>query len=369
MSTFQLTFANNQLGDFNSAGLVISVNPISIDQRLRINDNHPADRLVAAGAVTSRDDVTGWRLTVTGSQDPAGNTVVPFAPILVEYSTDDGATWNSFTADIGRPDLVYFARQDEADWMAITAFDPTQPDGQTGFIVSNSPVTPGQIFLTDESVLEPQIGEYLIPCFTADTLIRTASGEMRVDEITPGTLVWTEDHGLRPVAWAGQRHLDARALDAAPHLRPILIRAGALGPDAPAQDLRLSPQHRVLVRSKVAERMFGATEVLVAARHLLDLPGVEIDREASSVTYVHLLFDRHELLRSNGLVTESLFTGRQALLAVGAAARREIAALFPEILDLDHSPEPARPLTPGRRARQMVTRHCQRQKPLLAENA
>ncbi|WP_304616033.1 Hint domain-containing protein [Paracoccus sp. (in: a-proteobacteria)] len=366
MSTFQLTFANDQLGDFNSVGLVISISPPSIDQQLRINNNHPADRLIAAGAITSRADVTGWRLTVTGSQDPAGNTAVPFAPIVVEYSTDGGTSWNSFTADIGRPDLVYFARQDEADWMAITAIDLTQPDGQTGFIVSNFPVTPGQIFQTDESVLEPQIGEFLIPCFASDTLIRTASGEMRVDAITAGTLVWTEDRGLRPVAWAGQRHLDANMLDRAPHLRPILIRAGALGEGAPERNLRLSPQHRVLVRSKVAERMFGATEVLVAARHLLDLPGVEIDRDATGVTYVHLLFDRHELLRSNGLVTESLYTGRQALKAVGAAARREIAMLFPEILDLDHDPQPARPLTRGRRARQMVARHHQRGKPLLA---
>jgi hypothetical protein len=47
-----------------------------------------------------------------------------------------------------------------------------------------------------------------------------------------------------------------------------------LGPGVPARPLHVSPQHRILLRNRVAQRMFGAAEVLVAAKALLDLPGV-----------------------------------------------------------------------------------------------
>ena len=53
--------------------------------------------------------------------------------------------------------------------------------------------------------------------------------------------------------------------------RPIRIRAGTLGNGLPEADLIVSPQHRVLVRSGIARTLFGADEVLVAAKQLLAL--------------------------------------------------------------------------------------------------
>src|SRR5690606_24870473 len=114
-------------------------------------------------------------------------------------------------------------------------------------------------------------------------------------------------------------------------LRPIRIRAGALGNGTPSSDLVLSPQHRVLVRSRIAQKMFGATEVLVAARQLLLLDGIDIATDLTEVEYFHMLFDRHEVVISNGALTESLYTGAQALQAVGKAARDEIFTLFPQL--------------------------------------
>lgn len=76
-----------------------------------------------------------------------------------------------------------------------------------------------------------------------------------------------------------------------------------MGAGIPDRDLLVSPQHRVLVRSAIAQRMFGSSEVLVAAKQLLQLPGISLAEDVAGVSYVHLLFDRHEIVVSNGAET------------------------------------------------------------------
>ena len=49
----------------------------------------------------------------------------------------------------------------------------------------------------------------------------------------------------------------------------------------------------MLVRSRIAERMFETAEVLVAAKHIVGLPGIALAEDLSEVTYVHFLCDRH----------------------------------------------------------------------------
>lgn len=196
-------------------------------------------------------------------------------------------------------------------------------------------------------------------CFVAGTLIRTVSGEVAIEDLKVGDLVWTADHGPQPLRWVGGSKVSAAVLRALPNLRPIRIRAGALGAGQPVSDLLVSPQHRVLVRSQIAQRMFGAPEVLVAAKHLLALDGIEVAEDCTEVTYYHILFDRHAVVQSNGAQTESLYTGPQALKSISAAARDEILLLFPELGQMDYRPEPARPLTKGREGRKLAERHAQ----------
>ena len=153
-----------------------------------------------------------------------------------------------------------------------------------------------------------------------------------------------------------------------PHLRPIRIRAGALGDESPARDLIVSPQHRVLVRSKIAQRMFGADEVLVAAKQLLAHDGVELADDLTDVFYVHFLCERHEIVYSEGALTESLYPGPEALKSIGPAAMDELHELFPQLQDLSEGLEfePARPLLKGREARSMAERHVKNEKPLVS---
>lgn len=224
---------------------------------------------------------------------------------------------------------------------------------------------PAGVTLTATGEYQDNATMAAVVCFAEGTMIRVEDGEKPIETLRVGDRVWTPKNGCQPLRWIGSRRLDGIDLQSQPHLRPIRIRAGALSNNRPAQDLLVSPQHRMLIRSRIAQRMFGTDEVLVAAKQLLQIDGIEIAEDVSEVTYFHMLFDGHEVVLANGAKAESLFTGPEALKAVGNAARREILALFPELRE-QPTPVSARKLVEGRRARQLALRHSQNRKPLFS---
>ena len=206
-----------------------------------------------------------------------------------------------------------------------------------------------------------------VTCFSADVRVLTMAGERRVGDIEKGEFVLTMDHGYRPVRWVGRRFVSQQELDANPHLHPIRITKGALGNNTPCRDLIVSPQHRIYVRSAIIQRMTGQAEGLMAAKHLLGIQGVEIAYDMAEITYVHIMFDEHEVIYSEGAASESFYTGAVAMNALDQAARREIIELFPELAQDDCPPPiPARPLLPGRIGRKITARHGMNSKPLVA---
>ena len=174
--------------------------------------------------------------------------------------------------------------------------------------------------------------ENIIPCFTPGTRIATPRGEVAVEALRAGDRVITRDNGLQEVRWVGARALDAAEVTAAPHLCPVLIRAGALGRGLPERDMLVSPQHRVLLTSERAALYFGEREVLAAATHLTGMAGIDA-MQPMGVRYIHFMCDRHEVVLSDGAWTESFQPGEQVLDGMGAAARDEIVALFPALRD------------------------------------
>ncbi len=172
--------------------------------------------------------------------------------------------------------------------------------------------------------------ENIIPCFTPGTMISTLDGLRDVAELSKGDVVLTRDNGMQEIQWIGERALSEEDLAEMPHLRPILIKKGALGNGLPDRNMMVSPNHRVLINDPKAELMLGEAEVLVAAKHLLDLPGVR-KSIANEVRYIHFMFERHEIVLSDGMWTESFQPGMQAMAGLESAQREEIYTLFPEL--------------------------------------
>ena len=128
----------------------------------------------------------------------------------------------------------------------------------------------------------------------------------------------------------GRRDLSWADLAKAPHLKPVLVRAGALGNGLPERDMLVSPNHRLLVANDRTQLYFDEHEVLVAAKHLVAGKGVH-SVDSAGASYIHFMCDRHEVVLSNGAWTESFQPGDYTLKGMGNAQRSEIFDLFPEL--------------------------------------
>jgi len=194
-------------------------------------------------------------------------------------------------------------------------------------------------------------------CFTKGTMIQPPTGTRLIETLKVGDLVETLDRGPQAIRWIGTTSVRSLDNPARYKLRPILIRAGALGAGLPNVDMRVSRQHRMLVSSKIAERMFDVPQVLVPAVRLLALDNVEIDHEVKEVEYLHFIFDQHEIIWANGAPAESLFLGQGALNTLQPEAREELKALFPELLLEETVYEPVRNIPRPKRQKRLIERH------------
>lgn len=286
-----------------------------------------------------------------------------FVDLSSRYNATNLATINAAREAAGLPTFSHalgWLRADQDDDGVLNDIRPENgfSDSYTITIQNNGSAVPGSELTWDNTN---------VLCFADDTLIETGRGARAIGGLRVGDLVMTRDAGLQPIRWIGSRTLNAATLvDDWPRLCPIRIAAGALGAGVPRRDLVVSPQHRILVRSKIARRMFGADEILVAAKHLCQIEGIRIADDLGGVTYVHLMFDAHHILLANGAEAELLFTGPEAMKSLAPAARDEIRAIFPD-LDLSvTAPVAARALLSGRMGRELARRHAKNGKPLVS---
>lgn len=175
--------------------------------------------------------------------------------------------------------------------------------------------------------------EAITPCFTPGALVATPRGPVPVEDLRPGDRVMTRDNGACEIAWAGRSPVSQADLAAKPRLRPVLIRAGALGNGLPERDMMLSPNHQVLMSGRRAQLYFAEHEVLLAAKHLVGRPGITRVLPESGVDYVHFMFERHEVVLADGVWSESFQPGDQSLAGLDEDQRHELLTLFPSLAD------------------------------------
>jgi hypothetical protein len=147
-----------------------------------------------------------------------------------------------------------------------------------------------------------------VPCFAAGTRIRTARGDVAVEDLAVGDEIITSA-GRQPIKWIGQRHLDLSRHLHPEKARPIRFAAGCLAANIPARDLFLSPDHALYI-----------DDILVPAKALLN--GASIRQIAAPrVTYYHIELADHSVIFAENTPAETyLETGNRGAFENGAGA-------------------------------------------------
>ncbi|MEL6957493.1 MAG: Hint domain-containing protein [Pseudomonadota bacterium] len=236
-------------------------------------------------------------------------TVTRSDPVALEDAEGHAVVFSGEYPDGTPVQLVWSPGIDLEEWY----FDMAGEDSGPGF------------YNTDQNAQ----AEYSYVCFAVGTRIAALHGDVPVETLKQGDLVLTLDHGPQPLRWIGMRTVPGRY-----GMTPVEFAPHALDNDRP---LRLSPQHRVLTGGWKAEVMFGSREVLVPARAFVGQPGVT-EAPVDEVTYVHLLFDRHEIVLAEDIPCESLLLGQMSqniLRRPADDATAETGMMMPEILQME----------------------------------
>ncbi|MEM9436279.1 MAG: Hint domain-containing protein [Pseudomonadota bacterium] len=279
---------------------------------------------IAVGATDGTDpDQYGAAVTVDGIDDDWATGVDIGGPVTDAITVGEVQTQNG-----GDPGDIIFENQTDGS-IDLRYEEEDSGDSETNHV--------------EETVGLVTFQEGLILCFTPDALIKTPLGERPIGELKVGDLVLTRDRGLQPLRWMSSLTLDAARLAAEPRHRPVLIKANAIASGCPARDILVSPQHRMLIEGWRAELYAGEDEVFAPAVGLINDRTI-LRAPVENVTYVHLLFDRHEVIWADDAPSESLHPGALDRGELDAAAREELFALFPSLRTDNHGFGPmARP--------------------------
>lgn len=262
-----------------------------------------------------------------------------------------------FVSTIGQPYVISVSFTDTNGDPHVEDFYFFNASGAGGWYFVPEPGSAFTVGATLGSYQSHTVGwDYsTVTCFVTGTHITTPKGTRKVEDLKPGDRVLAADGRVLTLRQCLRRNVSSVEIARHEKLRPVCLTAGALGPGIPKRDLRVSRQHRMLVRSAVAKRMFGTTDVLVAAIRLTELPGIYVDPAPNGLGYVHLVFDQHEVVLAEGAPSESFYPGPDALETIPEASRAELKRLFPEIACGD-APRAARTIPSRHRQKRLVAR-------------
>ncbi len=284
--------------------------------------------------------------TLSGNFDPGAPPTLPAAvtvTTLTLYDSDDDGFISANGADQvngSNVTRVWVGDTITLDGVTITGTTFYTADGGRYFTPNDGSVlTDGTVSATTfvSTSTQYDLDDLGPPCFMAGTLIATVYGPRKVEDIAIGDLVLTRDNGVQPVRWTGKSQVSGWGKFA-----PIRIMKGTLGNQ---RDLLVSPQHRLVIEDWRAQLFLGQDEVFCPAARLVN--GDTIHRAPrAQVTYVHIMFDRHEVIYAEGALTESFLIGDMRC-GEGSRTRHEICALFPELLDTPELAITAHPVARG----------------------
>ena len=136
-------------------------------------------------------------------------------------------------------------------------------------------------------------------CFLKGTMIRTADGDRKIEDLAVGDLLPTVLGGISSIEWIGRYSLKKSDPTKAwtKDVLPVRIARSALGPDMPHADLTVTKAHALLIDG-----------VLVTTGSLINGTTIALydAREHNELEFFHIAFARHDVIYAEGAPCETL---------------------------------------------------------------
>jgi len=334
-----ITVIGGDSGNTINASALVAAHSVTFDAGAGIDaltGGAGDDRFIFAAGNTSGDTVDGGLGSNTlelaaggaGILNGLGTSVVNIAALVL----DAGAAWTIDISDSAAftGTVSGFVASDNFD-LTNVAFDSAGSAnllaGNVLQIVENASTFTVQLnaaadftgdtfHLATDGVTGTLVSEATAACFCRGTLIRTALGEVPVEQLAIGDLVMLVSGEAQAIRWIGRRRFDGRFIAGKRAVLPIRIAAGALADGVPVRDLWLSPGHALAIDGVLVQ-----VEHLVNGATIVQAPSVE------QVEYFNIEFDAHQVILAEGAPVESYVDCDNRLKFANAA---QYALLYPE---------------------------------------
>lgn len=172
--------------------------------------------------------------------------------------------------------------------------------------------------------------------FARNTLIQTERGHVSVEDLWPGDMVRTVDHGFQPLLWRGMTLLVPQANGQDPSMGKLTrIAADALGIARPMSDLVLGPRARLAHAAPGIRQLTGQDRAFMPARDFIDGINVLELTPPAPVQVFHLGFASHVRLLAGGVEVESFHPGPAHALGLRGDLLALYMSCFPHMRDMD----------------------------------
>jgi hypothetical protein len=131
-------------------------------------------------------------------------------------------------------------------------------------------------------------------CLGRGTLIRTARGEMPVEDLTIGDMVMTTS-GAFPVKFVGRQTMRKNASASwHPSVLPIRVEKYAIDDQTPQRDVYLSQGHSLFIDG-----------FLIPVKHLVNDRSIAVAEASETIEHFSVELDSHQVIFADGMAVET----------------------------------------------------------------
>lgn len=276
----------------------------------------PAQALVVETGALMGDAIGDLSQVVAGDIYVLDDSAIPSELILTRRGAENIVAEGSAIGISGQPIRPLARHQIMGERGAAVEVLILDLDGEH-LALPLGPLSPSDEYtLIASEAIEGNLAHVAQVSFTRGTRVTMANGlQTPVERLKSGDRVLTRDHGSQPIRWIGTQTVRAEGSNA-----PVVIARGTLNN---AEELVMSPDHRLFIYQRRDEIGIGRAELLVRVRNLVNDDTIW-RAPAGHVDYFHLLFDAHEIIYVAGIPAESLLVSPEVLAGLGEDLAEEL---------------------------------------------